>query len=175
MIIFTSDNGFNGLQSVNENLRGAKGYVYDGGLRVPALINWPGHVASGKSSEPVQGLDFFPTFLELASISDYAGVLDGHSLVPLMTGKSMGSRALFWHVASQYKNPPCSIIRKGKWKLIQYLKRGDVELYNTEEDLKESSNLASSNPELTQAMLKELVDWRQAGAIPLPPSSSLDH
>ena len=75
MIIFTSDNGFNGLQSCNDNLRGAKGYVYEGGLRVPALINWPKTVAPGRCDTAIQGLDFFPTFLELAGVSDYKGTL----------------------------------------------------------------------------------------------------
>ncbi|WP_231617626.1 sulfatase [Novipirellula aureliae] len=175
VIIFTSDNGFNGLQSANNNLRGAKGYVYDGGLRVPALINWSKQITPGNSAEPVQGLDYFPTFLELAGVRDYQGILDGTSLVPLMQGRAIGDRALFWHIASTYKNPPCSIIRKGEWKLIQYLKTGEVELYNTNEDLNESHNVAKDQPEIAEAMLKELIAWRQANAVPLPPSSVLKH
>lgn len=175
VLIFTSDNGFNGLQSSNENLRGAKGYVYEGGLRVPALVNWPKTVASGRCDEPIHGLDFFPTFLELAGVSGYEGTLDGDSLVPLLRDKPMKERALFWHLASTYKNPPCSIIRKGDWKLIQFLKEGNVELYNLRKDLKESKNLASANPEKAQALLKELVGWRKANSVPLPPSSQLEH
>lgn len=166
VIIFTSDNGFNGEQSVNNHLRGAKGYVYDGGLRVPALINWPKTITPGRSEVPIQGFDFFPTFLELAGITDYKGTLDGASLVPLMHGKSIADRAIFWHLASTYKNHPCSIIRKVDWKLIQYLKEGNIELYNTKEDLKESHNRASGNPEMTQLMLKELVAWRQLNQVP---------
>jgi len=173
VIIFTSDNGFNGLQSVCKSLRGAKGNVYDGGLRVPALVNWQKHVKPERSKDPIQGLDYFPTFLELAGITDYEGVLDGDSLVPLMHGKPLAERPIFWHVASTYKDPPCSIIRKGDWKLIQYLKKGKIELYNTKDDLKESSNLATSQPERAQAMLKELVAWRKENNVPLPPSSSL--
>ena len=175
VIIFTSDNGFNGLQSRNDNLRGAKGYVYEGGLRVPALINWLKTVAPGRCDEPIHGLDFFPTFLELAGISDYKGTLDGDSLVPLLHGEPMKERPLFWHIASSYKNPPCSIIRKGDWKLIQYLKEGNIELYNLQKDLKESHNLATENPQKAQALLKELVGWRKANNVPLPPSSVLDY
>ena len=174
VIIFTSDNGFNGLQSCNDNLRGAKGYVYEGGLRVPALINWPKTVAPGRCDTAIQGLDFFPTFLELAGVSDYKGTLDGDSLVPLLHGKSLKDRALFWHVASTYKNPPCSVIRKGDWKLIQYLKEGNIELYNLRKDLKESHNLATENPEKAQGLLKELVGWRKANKVPLPPGSQLE-
>jgi arylsulfatase A-like enzyme len=175
VIIFTSDNGFNGVQSKNDNLRGAKGNIYDGGLRVPSLINWKGTVAPGKNAEPIQGLDYFPTLIELAGITGYEGVLDGASLVPLMKGESMGGRSLFWHLASAYKDPPCSVIRQGDWKLIQFLKKGNIELYNTGDDLKESKDLAKQNPERAEAMLKELVAWRKENDVPLPPSSVLEN
>ncbi len=174
VLIFTSDNGFNGLQSRNEHLRGAKGNVYEGGLRVPALVNWPGRIRPGHSDEPIHGLDLFPTFLDLAGVSDYRGTLDGDSLVPLLTGEPMQERALFWHLASAYKNPPCSIIRRGDWKLIQFLKAGNIELYNLRDDLKEEHNLAAGHPEKAQALLKELVDWRRENNVPLPPSSQLE-
>ncbi|WP_411825239.1 sulfatase [Luteolibacter sp. AS25] len=174
VIVFTSDNGFNGKQSTNKNLRGAKGNVYDGGLRVPALVNWQKTIAPGRNETPVQGLDLFPTFLDLAGVDDYTGTLDGESLVPLMNGKDLEERAIFWHVASAYKDPACSIIRKGKWKLIQYLKKGDIELYDTEEDLKESRDLSKSNPEKAQQLLGELVAWREKNEVPLPPTSPLE-
>jgi arylsulfatase A-like enzyme len=174
VVIFTSDNGFNGMQSRNENVRGAMGNVYEGGIRVPALVNWPKTVAPGRSEVPIQGLDFFPTFLELAGISGYQGVLDGDSLVPLLHGEPMKERALFWHLASTYKDPPCSIIRKGDWKLIQFLKNGQVELYNLRDDLKESKNLTVSNPEKAQELLVELTAWRKQNKVPLPPSSMLE-
>lgn len=174
IVIFTSDNGYNGLQSRNDNLRGAKGSVYEGGLRVPALINWPNTIAPGRRDEPIQGLDFFPTFLELAGVSDYRGTLDGDSLVPLLHGRPFQDRALFWHLASTYKNPPCSIIRKGDWKLIQYLKDGDIELYNLREDLRESENRAADQPEIARSLLQELVARRRVNEVPLPPSSLLE-
>ena len=113
-------------------------------------------------------------FLELAGVSGYKGTLDGDSLVPLMQGAPMKERALFWHLASSYKNPACSIIRKGDWKLIQYLKTGKVELYNLQTDLKESQNVAAQNPELTKELTKELSAWRKANNAPLPPSSVLE-
>ncbi len=174
VIVFTSDNGFNGMQSVNKNLRGAKGMIYDGGLRVPALVNWPHHVEAGRNDTPVHGLDLFPTFLDLAGVSDYTGKLDGESWLPLLQGKPLDERPLFWHIASTYRNPPCSMIRKGKWKLIQYLKDGVIELYNTEEDLDESENLSNSHPEIAAQLLQELVAWRKQNEVPLPPSSVLE-
>lgn len=175
VLIFTSDNGFNGLQSKTNLLRGAKGYVYEGGIRVPCLINWPKTITPGRSKEPIQGLDYFPTFLDLAGVADFEGTLDGNSLLPLLQGKPLKKRPLFWHLASTYKNPPCSVIRKGDWKLIQFLKDGKTELYNLRADLKESDNLAEKNPKLSKALLDELTQWRRTNKIPLPPNTSLDY
>ena len=174
LIIFTSDNGFNAHQSVNKNLRKAKGSVYDGGLRVPALMNCPKLISPMRSDVVVQGLDFFPTFLELANVDGYDAVLDGESLVPLMKGEPLPKRSIFWHIASTYKDPACSMIRRGDWKLIQYLKRGNIELYNTRDDQQESHNLAKKDRERAQVMLKELVQWRIENKVPLPPSSELE-
>ena len=174
IIIFTSDNGFNGLQSRNDRLRGSKGHIYEGGIRVPALVNWPDTIAPTRSEQPIQGLDFFPTFLELAGVSDYQGVLDGDSLAPLLADQPFKERALFWHLASTYKHPPCSVIRKGDWKLIQFLKKGNIELYNLRDDLKESHNLATENSEQAKLLLDELVQWRRVNNVPLPPSSQLE-
>ena len=139
------------------------------------MINWLKTVAPGRCDEPIHAVDYFPTFLELAGISDYKDTLDGDSLVPLLYRKSLKERPLFWHLASTYKNPPCSIIRKGDWKLIQFLKKGNIELYNLKKDLKESRDLAPINPELAQEMLKELVNWRRANNVPLPPNSQLEY
>ncbi|MGQ1787973.1 sulfatase [Saccharicrinis sp. GN24d3] len=173
IVIFTSDNGFNGLQSSTNTLRGAKGTVYEGGIRVPAFANWKGRITPGISQTPICGMDYFPTFLELANISDYNETLDGQSLVPLLNGKKEKERPLFWHLASAYKNPPCSIIRKGKWKLIQFLNDGKTELYNLEADLKESENLVDANKPIADGLLDELVTWRKENKVPLPPASVL--
>lgn len=174
LIIFTSDNGFNGLQSMNKRLRGAKGTVYEGGLRVPAFVNRKGHIHPGTSDTPISGLDYFPTFLDLAGINDYKGVLDGRNLVPLYENKEWKDRSLYWHIASKYKNPPCSIIRKGKWKLIQFLNDGKVELYDLEKDLKESRNLYEENKEVAQYLIKALTSWRKENQIPLTEVSPLE-
>ena len=174
ILFFTSDNGYNGMQSKTNNLRGAKGYIYEGGIRVPALVNWPKTIAPSRSEKAIQGLDYFPTFLDLAGVKDYKGTLDGQSLTPLLKDKPFEERALFWHLASTYKNPPCSVIRKGDWKLIQFLKDGKTELYNLRDDLKESQNLATKNLEQTEKLLKELIEWRRTNKAPLPPSSQLE-
>ena len=173
IIFFTSDNGFNGIQSKSNKLRGAKGYLYEGGIRVPALINWKNTIAPTRSQCTIQGLDYFPTFLELAGISDFTGVLDGDSLVPLINNTPLKERAIFLHVASTYKNPPASVIIKGEWKLIQFLKKGNIELYNLKEDLKESTNRAAQNPEIAEQLVNQLSQWRKTHQVPLPPSSEL--
>jgi arylsulfatase A-like enzyme len=175
IIIFTSDNGFNGLQSANNRLRGAKGNVYEGGIRVPAFANWKGKIKPGYSNEPISGLDYFPTFLELANINNYSATLDGNSIVPLLEGEPMKDRALFWHLASAYKDLPCSIIRKGDYKLIQFLLDGKVELYNLKNDLKESTDLSDSQSETKEALLAELQQWRKDNNVPLPPASVLEY
>ena len=175
VIIFTSDNGFNGLTSTTNTLRGSKGMVYEGGIRVPAFVNWKGTIAPGVSHSPICGMDYFPTFLELAGITDYSEQLDGKSLVPLWKGEEDLERPLFWHLASAYKNPPCSIIRKGKWKLIQFLNSGKLELYNLEEDLKESHNLVDQEEDVAQELLEELTTWRKDNDVPLPPASVLEY
>lgn len=173
IIVFTSDNGFNGLQSINKRLRGAKGNIYEGGLRVPAFVNWPGMIDSGQCDVPIQGLDYFPTFLELAGVTNYQEVLDGESIVPLLMGNALKERPLFWHIASAYKNPPCSIIRRGDWKLIQFLNDGRVELYNLKDDLGESINQAEESRQVAKQLTDELTNWRKRNKVPLPPVSEL--
>ncbi|MDE3742697.1 sulfatase [Maribacter polysaccharolyticus] len=175
LVVFTSDNGFNGLQSNTNTLRGAKGTVYEGGIRVPAFVNWKGKVDAGISGIPICGMDYFPTFLDLAQVKNYKDVLDGTSIVPVLKNESFKERPLFWHLASTYKNPPCSIIRKGDWKLIQFLNDGKVELYHLKEDLNESHNLAEVAQELVQELVAELTLWRKENNVPLPPVSILGH
>ncbi|MBK1875799.1 sulfatase [Pelagicoccus mobilis] len=173
MILFTSDNGQN--VGLNNNLRGKKGYIYEGGIRVPTFINWPGKMKPRRTKTPISGLDFFPTFMDLADI-DYDGILDGDSITGLFKGepKKLKKRPLFWHIASQNKHGACSVIRKDDYKLIQYLKDGALELYNLADDPKESKNLVSENPELTQKLLKELTNWRKVNKAQLPPESPLE-
>ncbi|MBU2950901.1 sulfatase [Tamlana agarivorans] len=173
IVIFTSDNGFNGLTSKSNALRGAKGMVYEGGIRVPAFVNWKGKIDSGVSETPISGMDYFPTFLDLAHVKNYSGDLDGKSLLPLYKKEPFEERPLFWHLASTYRNPPCSVIRKGDWKLIQFLNDGKIELYNLKTDLKESKNLASKNSEVATQLVNELTAWRKDNKVPLPPASVL--
>ena len=121
-------------------------------------------------------LDYYPTFIELAGVTDYEGEMDGNSLVPLFKEdtKQLNERPLFWHLASICRHGTCSVIRKNDYKLIQYLADGKLELYNLVNDPLEADNLAKKEPELLQAMLDELVQWRKDNDVPLPPNAVME-
>ena len=175
LIIFTSDNGHK-LANNNRKLRGSKGWIYEGGIRVPTLVNWPGHVNARRTDTPITAVDYFPTFMELAGI-DYTDTLDGDSFVPLLTGedKALQERSIYWHIASSYRHGPVSVISRDNLKLIQFLADGSTELYDLKNDPKEEHNLSAEKPELLKQLLNELTDWRTANNAPLPPASPLSH
>ena len=170
LIIFTSDNGGldrNGSPTENAPLRSGKGYAYEGGIRVPFLVRWPGVIPAGKiSDEPVCSIDIFPTVVEAAGAkapSDRA--IDGLSLMPHL--KSGGTAKLLrddllWHFPHYRHAPgPYSIIRQGNHKLIKFW-GGPFELYDLKEDLGEARNLAAALPkrvsELDTLLLKRLKE-----------------
>lgn len=175
VIIFTSDNGFNARQSMTKQLRGHKGTIYEGGIRVPSLMSWPGKIEPSVLNDNITVLDYFPTILELADINEYSETLDGDSILPLALGQQGEERPLFWHVASHWKQPPVSMMKKGKWKLLQFLLSGEIELYNLHDDPGETKNLSKSHPGVTKQMLEQLTGWRAQNQVPLPPNSPLEH
>ncbi len=174
MIVFTSDNGYHPIASDNKLLRGAKGEIYEGGIKVPAMMNWPGKIRARRTAAPISVVDYFPTLMDVAGI-DYKGQLDGKSLTDLFQEdvESYTERPLFWHLASQYKHSTCSVIRKENYKLIQFLADGKLELYDLKSDPSEANNLAEVKPKITQRLIKELVEWRTENQVPLPPNSQL--
>ena len=173
LIIITSDNGYNGGQSKNDLLRGSKGYIYEGGIRVPMLVNWQGKVIPRRSNEAVTCMDIFPTLMDVAGIKGKNKDVDGNSITPLFEKDAalFQKRPLFWHLASQYKHGTCSVIRKDHYKLIQFLATGEIELYNLKNDPTESKNISKENPKITGKLLKELVKWRKKNNVPLPPNA----
>lgn len=161
LVIFTSDNG---SFLSNAPLREGKGYLYEGGIRVPWFMRWPGKIAAGsKSQTPVISTDLFPTILELAEQelpSDVAR--DGTSLVPLMNGGSIERDTLYFHYpnfAFHKKNRLGCSIRSGQYKLINFFADDSVELYDLDNDLAETNNLATKNPELVQELKAKLMAW----------------
>lgn len=185
VIFFFSDNGGFGPATDMDPLWGYKGTYYEGGIRVPMLVNWPGVVKAGqKSDEPVIGVDLYPTFLQLARAKPPQQPLDGVSLLPLLTGEveTLGERALYWHfpaylqsysVTGEQRDPlfrtrPCSIIRLGDYKLHEYFEDGGLELYNLRKDIREQKNLADSMPEKARQLHDALKFWRKSTAAPVP-------
>ena len=175
-VVFTSDNGpFGGVGDARP-LRGDKGHLYEGGIRVPLIVRWPGKVAAGQVREdPVILTDFYPTLLEVAGLKtrkDYPG--DGESLLPVLTGEGDLERdALFWHYpnfAFHRDNRLGSAVRMGDYKLIEFFEGNEVELYNLREDLGEKKNLAGGEAGRVQEMRKRLSRWREKSGARMPRS-----
>jgi len=173
LVIFTSDNGglstSEGWPTSNVPLRGGKGWMYEGGIREPLLIRWPAVVAPGSViSTPVSSPDFFPTLLEVAGANPQPGqVLDGLSLAPLFAGGTLTERDLYWHYP-HYGNQggaPAAAIRRGDWKLIEWLEAGRSELFNVTDDLSERNDLAATEPRRVTELSEALHAWQaQVGA-----------
>ena len=169
LVIFFSDNGGVRSRAFNGPFRSGKGFIWEGGIRVPLIVTWPRVIEPGTVSEtPVTSVDFYPTLLDVARVEDHAS--DGQSLLPLFTqADSFHQRSLFWHYP-HYSNAgatPTGAIRTGHWKLIEFFEDGHVELYNLSQDPGETMDVASDRPEQTKAMRDELVRWRSTiGAKP---------
>ena len=186
VIVFFSDNGGYGPATDMDPLWGYKGTYYEGGIRVPFFVNWPGVVKAGQeSSEPIIGVDVYPTLAEIGGAklpSDQPG--DGQSLVSLFKGetKTLGQRPLFWHfpaylqsyeVFDEQRDPlfrsrPCSVVRLGDYKLHQYFEDGGIELYNLKDDVREQKNLATQMPEKRDELMGILESWRKDVNAPVP-------
>jgi len=167
LVIFTSDNG--GLMgnptnpiTNNEPLRSQKGYPYEGGIRVPTVVKWPGKVAAGKQSElPIVTMDWAPTILDYLGLNSQEQGLDGQSLAGVLAGGALESRDLFWHFP-HYRGVdvvPYSIIRSGEYKLIHYFDMQPDELFSLAEDPYETTNLAAQFPELASQLKSSLNAW----------------
>lgn len=174
VVCFTSDNGglstSEGSPTSNLPLRGGKGWLYEGGIREPFIIKWPGVTEPGSTCHvPVGGTDFYPTILEMAGLPPRPQQhLDGVSLVPLLkqTGK-LPERTLYWHYP-HYSNQggfPGAALRRGKWKFIERLEDGRVHLYDLSSDISEQRDVAEAHPELVGQFRSDLHRWyKQVGA-----------
>ena len=172
LVIFSSDNGALGSVSDTRPLRAAKGYLYEGGIRVPTMMRWPAVTKAGVDATPVVSTDFFPTILEAAGVALPEGYPDdGTSLMPLLRGEAMKRDALYFHYpnyAFHRDNRLGSAIRAGSYKLIENFDDGSLELYDLGADIGEQNNLVEEMPELALGLRSELAEWRQQVGARMP-------
>ena len=193
LVLFTSDNG--GTHVTQDPLRGAKGGYYEGGIRVPMIVRWPGVVSPGSTCDvPVTNVDFYPTFLSAAGAAMPTSPLDGESLVPLFRGEAeLQRQAVFWHFPGYLDAPvlrgrdpvfrtrPVSVVRKGDWKLHLYHEEWQldggretigtnhaVELYDLATDPGERTDLANTAPAKRDELLDDLLAWMKSTGAVLP-------
>lgn len=178
IVIFTSDNGgfvndYHGNQ-VTDNwpLRSGKGSLYEGGVRVPLIVRWPGvTVKGGVCQAAVSSIDYYPTIAELLNSDSWNRGVEGASFLPLLTDPSLelARDTLYWHYPHYYATTsPVSSIRQGDWKLLEYFEDEHVELYNLADDPGESRDLALQNPQKVSELLVKLSAWREAADAQLP-------
>ena len=174
IVVFMSDNGGLLGKTNNTPLRGGKAQAYEGGIREPMIIKWPGIAKAGSvCSEPVISTDFYPTILEIVNIAPkHQQHIDGISLAPLLRQRGPLNRdAIYWHYPHYHpQNPygPFGAIRKGHWKLIEYYEDMNVELYNLKDDLSEQTDLAQSEPAKRDELGNLLKAWRQSVNAQMP-------
>lgn len=172
LVILTSDNGgyinrFDGMQVTdNTPLRSGKGSLYEGGIRVPAIIRWPTVTRPGSESDvPISSIDYYRTILSAAGLPgdrEYNRTVDGIDLTPLLRDSDHvpDRAALYFHYPHYYATTsPVSALRVGPWKLLRYYEDSRVELYNLADDLGERRNLAGENPEIAAALTERLEAW----------------
>ncbi|QOJ19154.1 MAG: sulfatase [Phycisphaeraceae bacterium] len=195
LVIFTSDNGGVGgyddrFDNYTDNapLRSGKGTFYEGGLRAPLIVRWPGVTPAGATCEAVTThVDFFPTTLEAAgAAAPETQTLDGLSIVPLLRDPAgqLEREAIYGHFPGYlqgfgegvWRTTPVGMIRAGDWKLIEFLEDGRLELYNLREDIGERNDLASTMPEKVRELHAMLIAWRErtGAAMPRPKNPERD-
>ncbi|MBL9117921.1 MAG: sulfatase [Verrucomicrobiaceae bacterium] len=185
IVIFFSDNGGLSTKSdpgptSNEPLRAGKGWLYEGGIRVPLIVRAPGLTKAGSRSDTlVLSTDFYPTLLSLAGLAARPGQhRDGLDISSVLRGeKALARDALYWHYPHYHGSTwaPGGAMREGDWKLIEHFDEGTVELYNLKSDLSEKANLAQSEPDRLKSMQAKLAAWRkETGAyMPVPGETAM--
>jgi arylsulfatase A-like enzyme len=181
LVIFTSDNG--GLSTSgqptplpatsNAPLRAGKGYLYEGGIRVPLVVRWPGRVRAGTTCDaPTSTIDLPPTIAQACGVR-FPQAIDGVSILALLEGKtSLARDALFWHYPhySPQGGKPGGAMRQGDFKLIEHYESGRRELYDLAGDAGEQRDLIESQVERAAQMAEKLAAWRRSvrAAMPSP-------
>ena len=175
-VVFASDNGGVHISELKESpptynapSRAGKGFVYEGGIRTPLIIRYPGRITPNVISEPVVLGDLCPTICALAKVPA-PSTLDFQDISPVLFGQKPLNRALFWH-QPHYMNQggrPAGVAREGDWKLIEQYEDGSLELYNLAKDPSETTDLAATEPARVAALRGKLEAWRRSvGADPI--------
>ena len=149
----------------NLPLRGAKGWLYEGGIRVPMIVKWPQKGKKGTvCDEPLISVDFYPTILEMVSAEGQIKDIDGKSFTRLVRGKKMERGPIYWHFP-QYSNhgmqSPGGAIRDGDYKLLEYFENGTVQLFNLKDDIGEQNDLSKIEVQKTKELMAKLHQWRK--------------
>ena len=188
LVIFSSDNGGvggyvrEGIKqgkdtTDNAPLRGGKGMLYEGGVRVPYIFRWPGTIKPGTTSDtPIIGVDLLPTFVELAQAKLPDQPRDGVSLAAHLQGKPLERDAIFWHFPGylgaggndKWRTKPVGAVRSGDHKLLEWYEDGKLELYDLKADPGQKDNLAEKQPELAKQLHAKLVAWRESTGATMP-------
>jgi arylsulfatase A-like enzyme len=180
VVIFHSDNGGYGPATSMAPLRGSKGMLYEGGIRVPLAVRWPGHITAGaRDDTPVIGSDLYPTIRDLVGVTGHSQPQDGVSLSSLLlNGAALAERPLFWHfpayleayrgMEDPWRTTPAAAVRVGRHKLIEWYEDGRRELYDLEADIGESNDLSLEQPELASQLLERLHRWQASVAAAMP-------
>ena len=173
LLIFTSDNGAFGGVGDNRPLRKEKGYLYEGGIRVPLIIRWPGVTRPGSLCDtPTISMDFFPTMLAAASVRlQPEDTLDGQNLRPLLDGQKLERKAIYFHYpnyAFHRGNRLGGAIRRGDFKLIEFFEDDSVELYDLARDISERNDVSDQRPKMVAEMQEMLTKWRQTTGAAMP-------
>ena len=190
IVIFTSDNGGVSDYTSNLPLRAGKGTFYEGGIRTPFCIRWPGIIKAGSVTNiPVNGVDLMPTFAEITTTPlPENQPVDGISLLPMLRGRPLDNkRPVYFHFPlylggskkdkvlptfdgekNYWRAVPSSTLISGEWKLIYYDEYDNYELFNIKNDISEQKNLAKEEPEIAAELVKKLNDWREKVNAPVP-------
>lgn len=171
IVIFTSDNGglstAEGWPTSNVPLRTGKGWAYEGGVREPLIVAWPGRIApAGTTDAVVTSPDFFPTLLDLAGLPARPELhVDGASFASVLRNPAATApeRAVFWHYPhySNQRGKPHGAVRQGRWKLVEWFEDDRAELFDLSADVSESSDVSRENPAVVAKLRQELRDWRK--------------
>lgn len=187
LIVFTSDNGGITRWSQLDPLRGVKGSLYEGGVRIPCVMRWKGKIEMGSScSTPITSVDYLPTFASLAKAElPKDQTYDGVDVSPLMTGGAIPDRAIFWHYplyldgkglevemgdgsTYSWRGFPSTSMRRGNYKMIEFHETDTVALYDLSKDPGEYMDVSAELPEVTKKLRAELDAWQESTQAPIP-------